>query len=83
MGIERVVRCDGADCKVVIEPNAGFVVLGNIHKVGKATADRHFECVGGGLVGNNLNDDDEVAKAVYYCENCMAKILGFQLVQNR
>lgn len=55
MAIEKVVRCDNKSCNKVVEPNKGFVVLGNIHKVGK-TDDRvaPFDCVGGGLVGNNL-----------------------------
>ena len=77
MAIERVVRCDGLGCGCVISPDTGFAILGNIHKVGKPTNDRHFECVGGGLVGNNLNGDDMVTKVVYYCESCMIKILGF------
>lgn len=82
MAIERVVRCDGAQCKVVIEPNKGFVVLGNIHRVGTYSIGDRFDCVGGGLVGNNL-DDECVTRAVHYCENCMARILGFKLAVSR
>ncbi|WBF79359.1 hypothetical protein IACHDJAJ_00153 [Aeromonas phage vB_AdhS_TS3] len=84
MAIERVVRCDSAECRAVMPQGTGFVILGNIHKVG---ADKEnvggFDCVGGGLVGNSLEDGVVVFRALYYCEHCMAKILGFQLVQNR
>lgn len=76
MAIEKVVRCDS--CKKVVEPNTGFVVLGNIHKVGVATVDRHFEYVGNGLIGNNLNEDDQVLKAVYYCDVCFADAIGIK-----
>lgn len=76
MGIQKVVRCDGSGCNAVIEPNTGFVVLGNIHKVGSAEQKiQSFDCVGGGLVGNNL-EDREVQRACYYCDTCMLRILG-------
>lgn len=79
MAIEKVVRCDNKSCNKVVEPNKGFVVLGNIHKVGK-TDDRvaPFDCVGGGLVGNNL-EEREVQKASYYCEFCFADLLGLNV----
>lgn len=80
MAIEKVARCDGPSCNVVIEPNKGFVVLGNIHRNGKTVVGSIFECVGGGLVGNNLEDGGRVNKAVYYCENCMARLLGLKIV---
>lgn len=76
MAIERVVKCDGVGCGCVIKPDTGFVVLGNIHKVG--TQKQHvsgFECVGGGLIGNSL-EETEVVKAMYYCDECMPKALG-------
>jgi hypothetical protein len=82
MAIERVVRCDGASCNVVIEPNKGFAVLGNIHRVDKYSAGDRFDCVGGGLVGNNL-EDGEVVRTQHYCETCMARILGFKLILER
>lgn len=83
MAIEKVVRCDSADCWAVIEPNTGFVVLGNIHKVGSTKESAGvFDCVGGGLIGNSI-EDGEVVRALYYCDNCMARILGFSRVQNR
>lgn len=28
-------------------------------------------------------EDGEVVRALYYCDNCMARILGFSRVQNR
>lgn len=84
MAIEKVVRCDSADCGAVVEPNTGFAVLGNIHKVGSTKESiGRFDCVGGGLVGNNIEDGEVVVRALYYCDNCMAKILGFPRVQNR
>lgn len=83
MAIEKVVRCDCSDCWAVIEPNTGFAVLGNIHKVGSSKENAGvFDCVGGGIVGNNI-EDGEVVRALYYCDNCMARILGFSRVQNR
>lgn len=84
MAIEKVVRCDGADCGAVIAPNTGFAILGNIHKVGSTKESAGvFDCVGGGLVGNNI-EDGEIIRVMYYCETCMANILGFQLAtQNR
>ena len=46
MAIERVVRCDG--CANVIEPDTGFAVIGNIHRVGVAKQSIGiFDCVGG------------------------------------
>ena len=83
MTIEKVVRCDSADCWAVIEPNTGFAVLGNIHRVGSSKESIGvFDCVGGGLVGNNI-EDGEVVRVSHYCDNCMARILGFPRVQNR
>lgn len=81
MAIERVVRCDG--CANVIEPDTGFAVIGNIHRVGVAKQSIGiFDCVGGGLVGNNL-EDSEVVRTEYYCELCMARLLGFKLILER
>lgn len=76
MGIEKVVRCDS--CKCVVEENQGFVVLGNIHVVQpKANiSNDDFDCVGGGLVGNSI-EDGLVVRAFYYCKPCMGEILGF------
>lgn len=75
MSIEKVVRCDSADCGAVVEPNTGFAVLGNIHKVGSTKESIGvFDCVGGGLVGNNI-EDGEVVRALYYCDNCTATIV--------
>lgn len=82
MAIERVVRCDGSECNAVIEPAKGFAVLGNIHYVDKYSAGDRFDCVGGGLVGNNL-EEREVVRVQYYCVACMAKILGFKLILER
>lgn len=83
MAIEKVVKCDGATCSQVIKPNTGFVVIGNIHKVG-ATKESIgvFDCIGGGLVGNNL-EDNEVVRAQYYCESCMVRVLGLKIVLER
>lgn len=81
MSIEKVVRCDSADCGAVVEPNTGFAVLGNIHKVGSTKESiGRFDCVGGGLVGNNIEDGEVVVRALYYCDNCMARILGLSRV---
>ena len=83
MAIEKVVKCDGATCNQVIKPDTGFAVIGNIHKVG-ATKESigAFDCIGGGLVGNNL-EDNEVVRALYYCESCMARVLGLKVVLER
>ena len=84
MAIEKVVRCDSSDCGYsVIAPGSGFAVLGNIHKVDSTTESiKGFDCVGGGLVGNSI-EDGQVVRTFFYCETCMARILGFKLAQNR
>lgn len=83
MAIEKVVKCDGATCSQVIKPDTGFAVIGNIHKVGAAKESIGvFDCIGGGLVGNNL-EDNEVVRAQYYCEACMARVLGLKIVLER
>lgn len=83
MAIEKVVRCDNVSCNAVINPNTGFVVLGNVHKVG-STKESYgiFDCVGGGLIGNNI-EEGEVVRAQYYCESCMLKAMGITVTLHR
>ena len=79
MAIEKVVKCDGATCNQIIKPDTGFAVIGNIHKVGSTKESiGGFDCVGGGLVGNNI-EDGKVVRALYYCDNCMTRLLGLNV----
>lgn len=81
MPIKQVVCCDR--CNQMIgdtnEPINGFAFVGNVHVVDSKESD----CVGGGVVGNNLSyeDDDRgesyavVDTISYYCRDCAVKVL--------
>ena len=81
--LKQVVACDSCGC--VIEstgsvltgntPNSnirGYAVLGNVHVVNPT----EHNGVGGGLIGNNLSEDNEEVNTSHYCRNCFLKLLG-------
>jgi len=83
MPIKQVVCCD--KCGEMIKDTKtgdqalGFAFVGNVHVVDNTESD----CVGGGLVGNNLSyeDDDQgesyavVDTILYYCRDCAVEVL--------
>lgn len=81
MGIEQVCRCDKCN-KVLEKGEKGFAILGNIHSIDSQKED----CVGGGFIGNNL-DDKYVVLISYFCSDCLLKVLyldkDFQRVSKR
>lgn len=81
MPIKQVVCCDRCE-KVIgdsIGLTQGFAFVGNVHVVDSKGPD----CVGGGVIGNNLSyeDDDQgesyavVDTILYYCRDCAVKVL--------
>jgi len=76
MPIKQVVCCD--KCGEVIKDSSGisngYAFVGNVHVVNNSSQD----CVGGGIVGNNLFHEEEISfveSISYYCRDCTVKVL--------
>lgn len=79
--IKQAIFCDGSDCKrpIINESKnpldiSGYTVVGNIHVVHT----EEDEGIGGGLVGNNLEEGRHVARVAHYCPSCMLRLLRFK-----
>lgn len=73
------ITCDC--CYKDLSDEVGFAILGNIH-VTTTKEDNTplyntslFKGVGGGLIGNNLEDEGVVVRASHYCKECLISIL--------
>ena len=73
MAIEKVVRCDS--CRVVVEHNLGYAIVGGIHAVDPTDSYLGFDGTGGGILGTAL-DNRKVVSVTHYCHSCMIKLLG-------
>lgn len=79
MAIESKVICD--KCGEVIKDSShgnlgGVAVLGNIY----FTDSKKDNGIGGGVVGNNLNNLGLPIKTAHYHKNCLVEMLGMTVV---
>jgi len=82
MAIKFKVICD--ICGEVIEDTAhtnlgGVAVIGNIH----FTDSRKDKGIGGGVVGNNINDSGLPPGVSHYHKLCLTEMLGMRIVLTR
>jgi hypothetical protein len=59
-------KCDRCE-KHITDPKTGYAILGNILYLN-----------GGGLIGNNI-ENDVIVREVHYCTNCMLDLLGLKV----
>jgi len=76
MPIKQVVCCDkcGRMINDSIEKAQGFAFVGNVNVVDS----KESECVGSGIIGNNLRDEDNrnmIESISYYCRLCTVEVL--------
>jgi len=61
----EVYKCD--NCSKLIQDTEGYIIQGNITFL-------H----GGGLVGNNFDENGTCVNETHYCTNCLLKALYLQ-----